>query len=184
LIFLPNFFDKYTAFLRLAVDNLINKKGFSVKYVEMLKKINFAEGFFYKEEIEPLDVKEYILLLLHVCQLKTSNYKKTIKVTLRINGNFLINKKLLTILLLQLYKSCKKITVAFIKGKIVIMCDRLPPASLKTVTALNGYCLKEVKSQRSAIIIKAERTEKSPIKTNKDWLNLTNPYSLINLFLQ
>jgi hypothetical protein len=62
--------------------------------------------------------------------------------------------------------------------------DDYVPASLKTVTALNGYCLKEVMSQKSAIIIEAERTEKSPIKTNKDWLNLTNPYSLINLFLQ
>ena len=179
MIFLPNFFDIYTAKLRFTVQKFINKNGNKQKYINMLKKINLAEAIYHKDELEPINIKSEIFTLIN-----EPSMHKAFSVIVDINGNFLLNKKLFIILILSLLSRSGKIEIFDFLGQIVIVSKSKTNSVKKLITSLNGYYFFEKSTNNLILVINAYRTEKEAIKTNKDWLNSSNPYSLINLFLQ
>ena len=177
MIFLPNFFDKYTAFLRLAVENLIHKRGFCIKYAQMLKKINLSEAIFYKDETEPINIEGELLRITNIIS-------KPYSIILNVSGNYLINKKLFYILILKILSGSSWLKFSTINGKVVLKTNYCNAEIFKIIRALRGYYFFETSSHNLILVFSAEKTEKAVMNTNKDWLNLANPYSLINLFLQ
>ena len=74
------------------------QNGFCVKYVQMLKKINFSEAIFYKYETEPVNIEAELLRIKNIIL-------KPFGIILDVSGNYLINKKLFYILYLQIYQT-------------------------------------------------------------------------------
>lgn len=182
LIFLPNKFERYTAAIRNSIQIAALKNGITETQTSTLKKIYIAEAIL-SPCYQPIDLKELTFNLLMGAYIKLLSKDIKISPLIRVNGTFIINKKLLICLLLSLCSISETIKISNYKQKIVILCNNDARNFDFLINAIKGICFYELKTNASMIIIPAKRTEKKPLKTEREWEYIKDPFSPINIFL-
>jgi len=182
LIILPNKYERYTAALRNSVQSSILKKGITLKHLKRLRKIYEAEAILGYKNIAPVNLSVFFNSLLLSAYIKLLQKDLPLDFFIEVYGNFLINRKLLTALLLNLCCITNKIKIYYEREKIVIECqteNKVKPVILKALKAVHFY---EIKTKKYIIIISAEKTAKDSLKTEKEW-DILNPFSPVNIYL-
>lgn len=183
MIFLPNNFENYCYRLRNTLQFLIIKNGYKPRYLENLKKIHQAEAL-YSTAKTPIEINSFTTELLKAVFLKKLESNEKFNFNIKTNGTFLINKKLYTSFLLCICKNSHEIEILQMRGNIAIIFDgQTPQKTKKFLNVLKGYLLKDIKSNRTLTVIPLEKTDKNPLKTEKDWEYILNPLSEVNIYL-
>lgn len=182
MIFLPNNFERYCAALRNTVQLSIIKNGLKPKYFKTFKKIYEAEAFFSREEILPIDLGLFLHQLLLSAHIKLLENNRSINISLKIKGVFLINRKLFTALILNICQNSKYIKISYLNGKILIYAKCNTGILKPIITFLNGNIYFERKKGDFLITLPTIKTDKSPIKT-EEWEYSQNPFSPVNIFI-
>lgn len=178
MIVLPNDLERYIASLRVFVSLLIFKNGLTQKHLNNLKKIYKCESFLNKKFCCCVNINVFTTNLLRA--ISDINPRFTFECDCK--GNFLLNKNLLTLLILKLSKEFKEIKLKTFKNQILITVPQKTNSCLSVINALKGHCLFEIKSNRFLIIIPLKETCEKPIKTESEWEYLFNQFSPLNIF--
>ncbi len=183
MIFLPNKLERYTAALRNSIQFLILKNGIKASYIKNISKIYTCEALFsYKEKI-PVNIYKYCNKLLLSAHTKLLSYNKKLAFKITAKGNYLLNKKLLTVLLLTICQNGNNIEVFTFKGLLVLSAEIDNISRIKKViSALNGLFFYERKGRKLYILIKANLTDKKEFETKREWA-ICDPLSPVNIFL-
>lgn len=174
---LPNSFERYTAALRNLTSILILRNGLNQKHLKNLSKIYTAEAFFYHHK-QPLNIEKFACGLLGAASLIKPN-KLVFSVNCR--GNFLINKNLFTVLLLNLSKECSLIEIE-IEGDIVISFTGKCKKALSALKNLRGFYFYSINTQRGKFIIPVLKINEKSIPFENEWENISYQFSPVNLF--
>jgi len=183
LIFLPNKFDIYCSALRNTMQNLILKNGYKKRYLCNLMKIHKAEALFSSYP-EPCNIEQLSSEVLKAVFLKHLQQNISFRFKINKTGTFIIDKKLFLSLLLTLCKFAEKIEIGITNERLFIKSNpSKKPSIKKQLKKLNARCFYETKSRTALIILAPPKTQKPPIKTEKDWEYILNPLSVVNIYL-
>ena len=182
MIFLPNKFERYIAALRNTIQISALKHGIGERQKSALKKIYIAESVL-TPYLQPIDLKEYISNLILGVYTRLLSQNRQINPIIKVEGIFLINKKLFDCLILNICSVSDKIKIYTLKEKIIIRCNANVKSLELMIRNINGSYLYELKSNSSIIVISAQRTEKTPNQTEREWEYIENPFSSVNIFL-
>lgn len=186
MIFLPNFFERYTAALRKTVHISILKYGPKLKHFDNLRKIFIAEACYLAREEIPLNIGDFSSRILVSCYIKKLDNNAPFEFSINLNRNFMVNPKLFAALLLTLCKSSKSIWITTFNGKVILKSENnhseYPYILKRLVKALNGRLLYEIKTQKIMIILPFSATQKKPEEFIPCYHNLCDPFSAINIF--
>ncbi len=177
MIFSPNSAMRYLAALRIYVSLSILKNGLNAKHLENLRKIFTAEAFLNKKSLQSVDIKKLSYNFFE----SISAIKQDFKFCCNLYGNFLINKKLFTILLLQLSKETKEISLENNNTFLIIKLNG-KIKNLSTLKALKGYSLFEIKNKKTIIIIPTTKTKQKSVEIESEWELLFDKFSVLNIF--
>ncbi len=181
---LPNFFERYTASLRILTSLLILKNGLNKKYLGNLSKIHTAEVFFTSNQRHSLDIKKFCLnILCAVSVIKLKNNKKFCFEVIS-KGDFLINSKIFMVFLINLSYECKQIKIISLKDKIVINFRGKYKKSLSALEKLKGYYFYCRKTKKGKIIIPTQKTSGKSVEFPSVWENIYDQFSPVNLYLK
>ncbi len=184
MIFLPNKFERLLSALRNTVQNLILRNGIKPRYLRMMMRIYKSESLFC-DEIMPTDLKELSASVLRSAHIKKCEQGKRFSYSVGDIGDCIINPKLYISLLLLLCRGSEEIAIENISGKVVIKARKYRSCECeKEVMKLGGIFLKEIKSGDALVVLSPYKTDKRVVENKKDWLELTNPLSIINCYLQ
>ncbi len=186
MIFLPNNFSLYTAALRNYIQLSVIRHGLQPKHLSSMKKIFEAEALFSAScnDIEPLNIMEYYYRLLLSAKIKLAEKGRRLTCALDGGGIFLINRKLFAAVLLEIASKASKISLATKRGNIIIYAAGADfNRCMQLVKPLGGNGFYEIKAKTLLIVIPASKTNKKPLYTKKDWEDIRNPFSVINLYL-
>jgi hypothetical protein len=175
---LPNSFNRYLSPLRNFITLSITKYGLTRKHIENLRKIHYAESFFYKNNLQSVDINKLCTNLLGAI--------KTIKPDFDFKcdtfGNFFINKNLFTLLLLTMSKEINYIDVAASNSFLQIRASYKSKKALRFVRALNGYSLFEIKTEQNLILIPTKKTNEESVPIESEWEYIFNKFSVLNMY--
>ena len=181
MIFSPNKFELYTCILRNTMQALIIKNGYKPKYLKNLMKIHKAEALF-SDATEPIDIKSFADEILKSVFIKKTENQKGFGFRVSATGTFLINKKLFTSLLLCLCRDTDRIKLDLLNEKILITAS-VESFDLKIINSIGAIHFFERKTKQLYILITAQKTNKTPTRTEKDWEYILNPLSAVNVYL-
>lgn len=182
LIYLPNKSERYAAALRNRVQRLILNNGYTEKYREMLMKIYSFEAVNSASLTEPCDIFIFINYLLHYISLKKIELNCKFSYSVKTSGNYLINQKALTALILTVCKYSDIIEIKNIDGNIIVKGNCENRKIFKISKGMGFPFFRDVSSNDFYIIMSLEKTEKQPEKTKKEW-DIYDPFSPINIFI-
>lgn len=182
MIFLPNKYERYAAALRNYIQNSISKKGLSDEKRLKFRKIYEFEAVFLNCECVPCDIKLLSSKLLFCAYLNLSEKGSTFDFSIEINGNYIINAKLYSVLLLNLSLISSEINIFNFNGKLAIKSRLNGKINSIFIKALNGNFYYELKTKTLLIIIEAARTQKKSAEIKREW-DIFDPFSPINLYL-
>lgn len=184
LIYLPNKFEKYTAGLRVIFQNLILKNGIKKKYLINLGKIYENEAIFFDYDLLPIDTEKFFLSILKSVYIKKILQSKKPQISCETNGNYILNKKLVSILILKIAQNSDYIKIYKKRKKIFILTKGVKYKKIKKII-IKLHCLyfEEIKSKRQLIILAPEKTDKKAKDFEEDLFSLQNPLSPINYYL-
>lgn len=178
---LPNSFERYIAALRILTSLMILKRGLNKKFLQNLRKIYTAEAYLNRHNTVPVDIGSICLSL--ICAASVLKYKKMI-FSVNCKGNFLINKDILTILLLTMCRECNQIHITIKQNKIIIDFNGNYKKSLSALNKLKGFYFYSVKTKNGKFVIPVNQTEKQSVTFENEWENLYNRFSPVNLFFE
>ncbi|MBR4099699.1 MAG: hypothetical protein IKK55_01775 [Clostridia bacterium] len=178
MIVLPNSFERYLASLRIFVSLSILKHGLQAKHLEKLQKIHLAEAFFDKNSLQSVDIYRLIQNLLYAI----SSIKCDFNFSCNAVGNFFINKKLFTILLLKLCEFSDNISLNSQGNYIIIKFHGKSTGVFPIISALKGFSFYETKSNISLIIIPTSKAEAQSVYIESEWEYLFDKFSIVNIF--
>lgn len=178
MIILPNSFERYIAALRIYVSASILKHGLLKKHLKALRAIYIAEAFLESGISQSVDLKKLCLNLLGAVSAINTDF--TYKCDT--HGNYLINKRLITILLLKLSQNSRKIEINYINNKILITSTGQINNSLAVIKTLEGCYYKDLKANKSLIAIPAFETAEKSVKIESEWQNIFDSFSPVNIF--
>lgn len=183
LIFLPNKFEREVSILRNTIHNLILKNGITPRYIYMLSKIYKAEALNSNETI-PTNLTEFTNKIFSAVYIKKKEKGEDFKFSTEDIGKCIINQKLYLSLILLLSKQTNKITFKKMDEKILISSKiRNIFYIKKEIEKLNAIYFLELKTNLICIVLTPHKTNKRQVKSEKDWLQITNPLSMINCYL-
>ncbi len=176
---LPNSFERYTAALRNLTSILILRNSLNKKHLKNLSKIYSAEAFFYHHK-QPLNIEKFAWGLLGAASLI-----KPEKLVFSVNcrGNFLINKNIFTVLLLNLSKECSLIEIE-VKKDILISFTGNCRKALSALKKLKGFYFYSINTNCGKFIIPVLKTNQESIPFENVWENIAYQFSPVNLFFQ
>lgn len=185
MIFLPNKYERFCAAIRNRIQNHNISLPISLKNREILRKIYFAEAILKETEIMPIDIKKFSENLLGAMQiLKIEKEEKfTFKITAE--GNYLLDKKCLEILLILLSQNNTHISIYEYNSKLVIKTNlhRNPQINI-LLQKLNACSFYEYKTEKLITVISAHKTPKRSIPFPYESEILSNPFSAVNIFIK
>lgn len=190
MLFMPKSFERYTASLRFYIHLSIARNGITDKHLEMLKKIHLAQSVYSANEMQPIDVISFSNALLGAAEIILLQKGKRLAVTSKGGGIFMINRHLLSAVILQLVNGCGgkscEFTISALTDKIIIKvcgtdCSQVSPTVVK---ALDGVLLSERKQKRVIVSFPTVATNKKPIITENEWFFLTDKLSPVNIYLK
>lgn len=181
---LPNNFERYTSALRILTSLFILKNGLNIKYLRNLSKIYTAEGFLYKNHKEPLDIENFCYSIFYAVYVIKAERLQQFEFEINSNGNFLINKKIFTVFLLNLCLECNQIRVTTKQKHIEINFKGKYKKSLKALEKLKGFYFYSFNRNYGKIIIPTTKTEQISISFENEWENIVNRFSVVNIFFE
>lgn len=178
MIYYPNKLEMYANSLRLIYQKLILKDSIKPKYLDKLRKIYEFEATI-SDNVSPIDLEEFCSeLFTAVIFYKRFNYK------LHIKGNYLVNQKVLTCILLNIAKESEFIKIYIFREKIVIKSTFRPMKTVeKLVRKIGGIMFKSVNTKTFYIQLNLEKTEKKTTDFNTAFYHCIDPLSPVNLYL-
>lgn len=180
LTVLPNSFERYTASLRILTSLLILKYGLNKKLLQNLCKIYTAEAFYGAKNLQPLNIQNFVLELFYaVSVIKPENFV----FSANCHGNFLINKNVFTVLLLNLCKECEEIKISF-KKNIIIDFKGKHKKALSALKNLRGFYFYLDNTNAGKFIIPVLNTNKKSVSFANAWENIFDQFSPVNLFFE
>jgi hypothetical protein len=177
VIILPNSFERYLSALRISVSISILKHGLQQRHIDNLRKIHIAESLLFKDRRESADIHKLCTSLLGAVK----TIKNGFSFNCQINGNHIINKNLLSLLLLNLAKQKNFLKVSAKKDFLKIRFSDKANHLSHFVKALNGFSLYERKTKQTLIIIPASETNQKSVPIDSEWEYLFDKFSVINL---
>ena len=177
MIILPNRYERYLSALRNSVLVLIINKGIKPQYIENLKKLYTAESLLYQTSRQSVNLNKLCASLLGAVKTIKSGFD----FNCRINGNYSVNKNIITLLLLNLAKQKDFLKISAKDNFLKIMFHGKANHLSRFVNALDGFSLYERKSKQTLIIIPAPETLKKSVPIDSEWEYLFNKFSVINL---
>ncbi len=186
MIFLPNNFERYTAALRNLIQLFVIKNGIKPKYLDSLRKIYQAEALFSRDAEIPTDICNFLSHLLTAVYIKKSESGIPFYFKINIRGNFLLNQKPYTALILSVCQNAYKIEIFELNGKLAIKA--ITPKtkhSHRLVKNLDGCVYFERVTNTSLTLLPLIATDKKAIlcKPNNTEEYLLNPFSEVNIYL-
>ncbi len=179
MIFYPNKFERYTASLRLRYMNFIVKRGIKERYLRAIRKIYEFEALFFEEVPLPFDLEK-----LSNAILIASLFVKRIDFNIDIKSNFILDKKIFSVLLLNICSNSTKISIFEKKNKIIITFNSIADKKInKAVKRLKGYILREVKQNITLCVLNLPSTQKKTEEIETAFNLFRNPLSVIHLYL-
>lgn len=182
MIFLPNNFERYTAALRNYIHISSLKHGILPKHIKSMKKIYETEALFSCNEKMPVNINLFANTLFLAAYAKLLKNNCSFRFSVFSDSNFMLNEKLFEVLLLNLCRTTRKISVTCSKNKIIIKSDNIPKLHHKILKALDAVYFFDVKTKNLIISITAEATDKKALQIKREW-DILNPFSTINTFL-
>ena len=178
MIYYPNKLEMYANFLRLIYQKLILKDSIKPKYLDKLRKIYEFESII-SDNISPLDLEGFCSeLFTAVIFYKPFNYNLLIK------GNYLVNQKVLTCILLNVAKESKFIKIYIYKEKIIIKSKFTSNKMVEIlVKKIGGIMLKSVNTETVYIQLNFEKTQKKTTDFHTAFYHCIDPLSPVNLYL-
>lgn len=184
MIFLPNFLERYMSALRCSIQYLTEKNGIKPKYLKMLKKIYKAEAII-GDEVLPVNILDYTENLLFAIYVKRVNRNKCFHFSVNSTGNYLINVKAYTSLLLDISLNSQNLWIENVKGNIIIKADMLyKEENNKILKVLKGYYYNIRYDNKSVFVIPSIFTGKRELQFNNIWDYLANPFSEVNMWIE
>lgn len=182
MIYLPNSFERYTAGLRIIIHLSVLRHGLCRRHLDSLKKIYIAEALFAKDSLLPYSLAELSLPLLSSSQILLEEKGEFIDFSLSGDGVYLLNKRLFTLLLLQLCLDGSSIRLYAKEQKIVIsFCGEIKN-SLSFIKAMKGCYFYEKFSQKAAIVLPARKCSEKPQECENEWHYIFDRFSPVNLY--
>lgn len=179
MTFLPNSRERYITALRITTSLLILKNGINKKYLKNLCKIYTAEAYLSQSAKLPLDIENFGLNLFSaVCAVK----QKPLCFSVNANGNYLINKNILTVLLLTLSQKCREIHIKTAENMIIIDFKGNLKKCILPLKKLNGYFF--LTGQNGKFIIPAQKTKENSVPFYKTLEYFYDRFSPLNLFFR
>lgn len=179
MIVLPNSYERYLSALRILVLNSVLKQGLQPQHIENLRNIYTAEALLNQNTRQSIDLKKLINNLLGAVKIIKNDFAFKCDV----KNNFLLNKNLLTLFILNIAKekSFLKISTSEKYLKIVFRgkTSKLSPF----LKALKARLFYEIKTKQSLIIIPAVATHKKSVPIDSDWEYLFDKFSMVNVIL-
>ena len=177
---LPNSFERYTAALRILTSIFILKNNISQKYLRNLRKIYTAEAFYSHRHKQPLNIQKFASDLLYaVSVIKPQKFIFSVNCS----GNFLINKNIFSVLLLELCKECNSIQIQFEENVIINFKGNYKKA-LPALKKLKGFYFYSVNTNCGKFIIPALKTNQDSVPFANEWENIAHQFSAVNLFFE
>lgn len=178
MIYYPNKLEMYANSLRLIYQKLILKEKIKPKYLNSLRKIYEFEATI-SDSISPLDLEGFCRELLNAVILY-----KPFDYNLQVMGNYLVNQKLLTCILLNIARTSEYIKLYVFREKIVIKSKFTPDKTLKLlVRKIGGTMLKSLNTKTVYIKLNFEKTEKKTTGFHTAFYHCIDPLSPVNLYL-
>lgn len=178
MIILPNNLERYISALRIYISISILKEGLKPKHLENLRKLYTIEAVLNKNFSSAVNISDFCLNLLQAVK----DIKPSFNFKIKSDGNYYINKKLFTVLLLTLCKEVENIKIETTKSHILITVPSKTKSSLFCLKKLKGYFLCEIKSNRFLFLIPCQKTSEKPKKTETEWEYLFDQFSPLNIF--
>ena len=179
LIYYPNKFEIYTSSLRLVYQKLILKNGIKQKYLKSLRKIDEFEGVIFQNEPIPINVEDFCGELLTAVFLK-----KDFDYNINVSGNYILDKKIFTMLILSICVKTDFLTIFNFNQNIVLKGKfKCSSKILRLTEKLGGNVFSEVKTGTTFIRFDFPLTQKNTEDFEKAYYLLQNPLSKVNLYL-
>ena len=177
MLYYPNKLEKYANSLRLIYQKLILKESFNPKHLSNLRKIYEFEATI-TDNVCPVDLEKFCIeLFTAVIFYKKFNYN------LQIKGNYLLNPKILTCILLSIAKETDYIKIYTLKEKIVIKSKITNKIIEKLIKKMGGIMLKSLNTKMFYIQLNFEKTQKRTTDFNTAFYHCIDPLSPVNLYL-
>lgn len=188
MIFLPNLQERYLAALRLHLQNSALRDGSAAEILHRLKAVMLCEALISREA-EPLDILPFADSLLGAAVILLLKHGRRLRVRLAGGGSALVNRRLLTALLLLSAAECGEngeITVTAGEGQITVgLCEIGQSRALKSVTAaLHGTLLSLAGESRAVISVPVALAEGAARQMREEWEYLLDGFSPVNVFLE
>lgn len=181
---LPNSFERYTFALRILTSLSILKHGLTQKHLRNLSKIYTAESFYRKDFTEATNIQKFSLNLLFAVAVIKFKQNKTFEFEVDVNKNFLINKNIFTVLILNLCKECEKIYISAKQNQITVSFKGNYKKSLSALKKLKGFYFYSLKTGDGKIVIPAQETSQNSSNPINEWGNIFDRFSPVNLFFE
>lgn len=187
MIFSPKPIERYIAALRSTVQGSVLKNGIKRHNRQRLKKIIAVEALTLRRELDSVNITGFADSLLGAAQIVAMQKGKGFKVRLSGNGNYKVNRRLLTALMLELvYCNANAIGIESGAPRTVIRAAGLSDTGmvLKLARAMGGGYMLEKQSGNIIIRIPTPKTEIIPEKTENEWYYLLDEFSPVNIWLK
>ncbi|MBQ6847737.1 MAG: hypothetical protein IJO62_02330 [Clostridia bacterium] len=172
----PNKLERYTAGLRLRYQHLILKNGIKNSYIKAIRKIH---------EIEAININYLVPVNIekHFGEILTAVFmRQKFDYFINVKNNRLINKKLFTVLIINITTLTDYLEITEINNRLVIKGKFNVNQKIKSyVKILDGYILKF--KGINYLIFNAVVTQKETENFESVYYLLKNPLSVVNLYL-
>ena len=184
LIFLPNKFERFSAGLRNRIQRLSSVDGPTAKQRCILRKLHLAKSLINNEEETPINISEYCAEILRAVQIIKIENERQFSFGINSKEVFLIKKHIFDSLLLTLCKENFYVKIVSSQKGIGIFYSSLQSGNISRLAEkLNATVLKEIKSGKAVVFIKACFTDKKGILPLREIDYLKDPYSVVNLYI-
>ena len=178
MIYYPKKYEIYANSLRCLYQNLILQKGFKQNLLNSLRKIYEFECIFQAEK-SPVNLYDFCDAILTAVTLK-----RNLIFQLNIHGNFILNQKAFTALLLGISKTTDYIDISTKDEILTIKSNFKKTKTLEgLVKILGGVLFKNLENGISYIFIKLEKTKKETVDFQDAYELSVNPLSIVNCYL-
>ena len=178
MIYYPKKYEIYANSLRCLYQKLILQKGLKPNFLNSLRKIYEFECIFQTEK-SPVNLYNFCDAILTAVTLK-----RNFIFHLNIHGNFILNQKAFTALLLGISETADYIAIST-KDEILTLKSNFEKTKTleKLVRIMGGVLLKKLENDISYIFIKLEKTKKETVNFQDAYELSVNPLSIVNCYL-
>lgn len=183
MIFSPNKFERLCFSLRNYIQRKTLISPLNAKQRGILRKIHFAEAVFCDSQAVPIDMKEFAGELLSAARILKLEKKEEFCFSVKVKENLLIDAKPFEALILTLAQKSRYLKIFTFRKNLIIESERLDGDISSLIKRLDAFCIYEINRGEMYIIISAAQTSKKTVSIKKEWEQLCDPFSSVNIFL-